>query len=92
MWFNLAASRPQSGADRDRSVKNRDLKEWEKDLLAPMIRRRDGGGRGWCPQWWRHPEVVAWAPAVLLVVLVGIERRERAVVPHPERHGAVGTP
>jgi len=25
MWFNLAASRPQSGADRDRSVKNRDV-------------------------------------------------------------------
>lgn len=36
-----------------------DVISFYTDHLAPMIRRRDGGGRSWCPQWWRHPEAVA---------------------------------
>jgi len=36
-----------------------DLISFYTQHLAPIIRRRDGGGRGWCPQWWRHPEAVA---------------------------------
>ena len=39
----------------------------------------------------RHAGIVAWAPAVLLALLVGIGRRERTVVPHRERGSAVGS-
>lgn len=36
-----------------------DLIAFYTKRLSPMIRRRDGGGRSWCAQWWRHPEAVA---------------------------------
>lgn len=35
------------------------LHDFFGEYLAPMIRRRDGGGRRWCSEWWRHPEAVA---------------------------------
>jgi hypothetical protein len=34
------------------------LAEFVDQFLAPMIRRRIGGSRTWCPEWWRHPEAV----------------------------------
>lgn len=36
-----------------------DLLAFYTGFLAPTIRRRDGGGRRWCPEWWRHAEAVA---------------------------------
>ena len=36
-----------------------DLLSFYTGFLAPLIRRRDGGGRRWCAEWWRHAEVVA---------------------------------
>ena len=35
-----------------------DLLTWFSECLSPLIRRRMGGGRGWCEEWWRHPEAV----------------------------------
>ena len=36
-----------------------DVITWFSECLSPLIRRRMGGGRGWCAQWWSHPEALA---------------------------------
>lgn len=45
--------------DKQPEPKYPHVEDWVLGWLAPVIRRRFGNGQCWCPQWWRHAEVIS---------------------------------
>lgn len=42
-----------------------DLESWVRQYFAPIIARKlDGKTLTWCPEWWRHAEVIARLRAI----------------------------